>query len=54
MERGAMINLPDGTDSYYTTREVCSVLHCHKSTLAKWKRWSLRAEIWCRIRVRLF
>ena len=33
-----MLTLPDGTDSWYTTQELCSVLHCHKSTLAKWKR----------------
>jgi hypothetical protein len=34
-----LINLPDGSDSYLTTRELCDdVLHIHKSTLARWKR----------------
>jgi hypothetical protein len=34
-----MINLPDGSDSFLTTRELCQdVLHIHRATLARWKR----------------
>jgi len=34
-----MINLPDGSDSFYTTSELCDdVLHIHRSTMARWRR----------------